>query len=46
MLHTDITILEILEIQYSRELDYLQRILFGTSKAIIEHMAESSATLM
>ncbi len=33
----------IIEIQYSRELDYLQRILFGTSKAIVEHMAESNA---
>ncbi|HEX2955812.1 MAG TPA: Rpn family recombination-promoting nuclease/putative transposase [Chitinispirillaceae bacterium] len=73
LLHTDITILEILdsesnkdevdaksnrvdikvkdagnciiliEIQYSRELDYLQRVLFGTSKAIVEHMSESSA---
>jgi predicted transposase/invertase (TIGR01784 family) len=73
LLHTDITILEILdsesnkdlkddksnrvdikvkdsdkniiliEIQYSRELDYLQRILFGTSKTITEHMAESKA---
>jgi predicted transposase/invertase (TIGR01784 family) len=73
LLHTDITILEILdgesnkergddksnrvdikvkdasnsiiliEVQYSRELDYLQRILFGTSKAIVEHIAESNA---
>jgi predicted transposase/invertase (TIGR01784 family) len=73
LLHTDITILEILdgesnkdrgddksnrvdikvkdasnsiiliEVQYSRELDYLQRILFGTSKAIVEHITESNA---
>ena len=73
LLHTDITIIEILdgesnkdvangksnrvdikvkdasnsilliEIQYSRELDYFQRILFGTSKTIVDHMAESSA---
>lgn len=73
LLHTDITILEILdgesnkdngesksnrvdikvkdtsnsiiliEVQYSRELDYLQRILFGTSKTIVEHIAENNA---
>jgi predicted transposase/invertase (TIGR01784 family) len=73
LLHTDITIIEILdgesnkdgvdaklnrvdikvkdssnniiliEIQYSRELDYFQRILFGTSKVIVEHISESSA---
>ena len=73
LLHTDITIIEILEgesnketesdkynrvdikvkdssgaiilieIQYSRELDYLQRTLYGTSKTITEHMAESKA---
>ncbi len=28
----------IIEIQNKRELDYLQRILFGTSKAVIEHI--------
>jgi len=33
----------IIEIQYSRELDYLQRILFGTSKTITEHMFKSDA---
>ena len=32
----------LIEIQYSRELDYLQRILFGTSKTIVEHMSESA----
>ncbi len=33
----------IVEIQYSRELDYLQRILFATSKTINEHMIEGDA---
>jgi predicted transposase/invertase (TIGR01784 family) len=33
----------LIEIQYSRELDYLQRVLYGTSKTIVEHMAESKA---
>lgn len=33
----------LIEIQYSREMDYLQRILFGTSKTIVEHLAESQA---
>jgi len=28
----------IIEVQYEREFDYLQRILFGASKAIIEHL--------
>ncbi len=28
----------IIEVQYERELDYLQRILFGTSKIITEHL--------
>ncbi len=28
----------IIEIQYSRELDYLQRILFASSKTITEHL--------
>ncbi|MCI5162255.1 MAG: Rpn family recombination-promoting nuclease/putative transposase, partial [Candidatus Electrothrix sp. AX5] len=30
----------IIEVQYDRELDYLQRILFGTSKVITEHLQE------
>jgi predicted transposase/invertase (TIGR01784 family) len=32
----------IIEVQYERELDYLQRILYGTSKVIIEHLGESA----
>ncbi|MEL6722096.1 MAG: Rpn family recombination-promoting nuclease/putative transposase [Pseudomonadota bacterium] len=32
----------IIEVQYEREFDYLQRILFGTSKVITEHLNESS----
>lgn len=32
----------IIEVQYEREFDYLQRILFGTSKVITEHIRESS----
>ena len=31
----------IIEVQYEREFDYLQRILYGTSKAITEHLNES-----
>ncbi|MCI5209184.1 MAG: Rpn family recombination-promoting nuclease/putative transposase [Candidatus Electrothrix sp. ATG2] len=31
----------IIEVQYDRELDYLQRILFGTSRVITEHLRES-----
>ncbi len=31
----------IIEVQYERELDYLQRILFATAKAITEHLDES-----
>ncbi len=31
----------IIEVQYEREFDYLQRILFGTSKVITEHLCES-----
>ena len=31
----------IIEVQYEREFDYLQRILFGTSKVITEHLEES-----
>ncbi len=30
----------IIEVQYEREFDYLQRILFGTSKVITEHLNE------
>jgi len=30
----------IIEVQYDREFDYLQRILFGTSKVITEHIGE------
>ena len=33
----------IVEIQYSRELDYLQRILFASAKAINEHLYEGDA---
>ncbi|WPD20964.1 MAG: PD-(D/E)XK nuclease family transposase [Candidatus Electrothrix scaldis] len=33
----------IIEFQYDREFDFLQRIFFGTTKAITEHMAEGSA---
>ncbi|MDM8516664.1 Rpn family recombination-promoting nuclease/putative transposase [Desulfobacterales bacterium HSG16] len=32
----------IIEVQYERELDYLQRILYGTSKVITEHIEESA----
>ena len=32
--------LMIIEVQYDREFDYLQRILFGTSKVITEHLQE------
>jgi predicted transposase/invertase (TIGR01784 family) len=32
----------IIEVQYDRELDYLQRILFGTSKVITEHLQEGA----
>ena len=31
----------IIEVQYEREFDYLQRILFGTSKVICEHIQEN-----
>ncbi len=31
----------IIEVQYEREFDYLQRILFGTSKVLTEHLHES-----
>ncbi len=33
----------IIEVQYERELDYLQRILFGTAKVITENLHESDA---
>ncbi|MCI5124727.1 MAG: Rpn family recombination-promoting nuclease/putative transposase [Candidatus Electrothrix sp. AR5] len=32
----------IIEVQYEREFDYLQRILFGTSKVITEHLQEKN----
>ena len=31
----------LIEIQYDREMDYIQRILYAASKAIVEHMKES-----
>ncbi|NQY21903.1 MAG: Rpn family recombination-promoting nuclease/putative transposase [Campylobacteraceae bacterium] len=33
----------IIEIQYSRELDYLQRMLYATSKVVIEHISQGNA---
>jgi predicted transposase/invertase (TIGR01784 family) len=33
----------LIEIQYNRELDYLQRMLYGSSKVIIEHIKESES---
>jgi predicted transposase/invertase (TIGR01784 family) len=33
----------LIEIQYNRELDYLQRMLYGSSKVITEHLKESEA---
>jgi predicted transposase/invertase (TIGR01784 family) len=33
----------IIEVQYSRELDYLQRILYASSKVIVEHLPKSAA---
>lgn len=33
----------IIEVQYDREFDYLQRIVFGTSKVITEHIEKSAA---
>ncbi len=33
----------LIEVQYEREFDYLQRILYATSKAITEHLLESQA---
>ena len=31
----------LIELQYDREMDYMQRILYASSKAIVEHMQES-----
>jgi len=33
----------LIEIQYSRELDYMQRMLYGTSRVITEHIKEGEA---
>jgi predicted transposase/invertase (TIGR01784 family) len=33
----------LIEIQYDRELDFLQRVLYASSKAIVEHLQESAA---
>ncbi len=33
----------IIEVQYDREFDYLQRIFFGTAKAVTEHIQEGAA---
>jgi len=33
----------LIEIQYDREMDYLQRVLYASSKAIVEHMKESES---
>jgi predicted transposase/invertase (TIGR01784 family) len=33
----------LIEIQYNRELDYLQRMLYGSSRVIVEHIKESEA---
>jgi predicted transposase/invertase (TIGR01784 family) len=41
--HKDELIL--IEVQYDRELDFLQRILYASSKAIVEHLQESDAYL-
>ncbi|MDM8544109.1 Rpn family recombination-promoting nuclease/putative transposase [Desulfococcaceae bacterium HSG9] len=38
---TDAKEIVIIEVQYDREFDYLQRILFGVSKTITEHIVES-----
>ncbi|MCI5212513.1 MAG: Rpn family recombination-promoting nuclease/putative transposase [Candidatus Electrothrix sp. ATG2] len=35
----------IIEVQYDREFDYLQRILFGTSKVVTEHLQEGNPYL-
>jgi predicted transposase/invertase (TIGR01784 family) len=33
----------IIEVQYDREFDFLQRIFYGTAKAVTEHMQEGAA---
>lgn len=33
----------LIEIQYDREMDYMQRILYASSKAIVEHMKEADS---
>ena len=33
----------LIEIQYDREMDYMQRILYASSKAIVEHLKESQS---
>ena len=33
----------LIEIQYDREMDYMQRILYASSKAIVEHLKESES---
>jgi hypothetical protein len=33
----------IIEVQYDREFDFLQRVFFGTAKAVTEHMEEGTA---
>ncbi|MBF0158103.1 MAG: Rpn family recombination-promoting nuclease/putative transposase [Magnetococcales bacterium] len=33
----------VIELQYEREIDYLQRLLYGTSKVITEHMSEGES---
>jgi len=33
----------LIEIQYDREMDYMQRILYASSKAIVEHMKEAES---
>ncbi len=33
----------LIEVQYARELDYIQRILYGTAKAITEHLKEGAS---
>ena len=37
--------LVIIEVQYEREFDYMQRILYGTSKVITEHLQENDPLL-
>lgn len=35
----------LIEVQYERELDFLQRVLYASSKSIVEHLQESDAYL-